>query len=330
MIPYSKIKAEIARILKQEGYISNYEVDTTGRFPQIKVTKVRESHLSDYGPETDQQAGLRKYVGAGEIPRVLGGMGISILSTPRGIVTGVKPRSKTLAANCWPTFGKELVMSRIGKKFIELPEKVKLNVSGDGAVQVEGPKGKLSWTLPGEIMCKVDGKTYLWIVVTKTKVRALHGLSRALVNNMVTGVSAGFVKDLEIQGVGFKAAVQGKTLKLNLGFSHDILFPIPEGIKVTVTENTKIKIEGIDKRLVGQVAADIRSFYPPEPYKGKGVRYVGEQVQRKEGKDRAINMATLSPIKVRHQRLRKKIAGTPATSAAGGSFFRSTYLRADY
>jgi large subunit ribosomal protein L6 len=116
------------------------------------------------------------------------------------------------------------------------------------------------------------------------KVRALHGLSRALINNMVTGVSAGFVKDLEIQGVGFKAAVQGAILKLNLGFSHDILFPIPAGVKITVAENTKLKIEGIDKHLVGQVASDIRSYYPPEPYKGKGVRYAGEKIVRKEGK----------------------------------------------
>jgi large subunit ribosomal protein L6 len=105
-----------------------------------------------------------------------------------------------------------------------------------------------------------------------------------MVNNMVIGASQGFVRDLEIHGVGFKAAVQGKVLKLNLGFSHDILFPIPEGIKITVADNTKIKVEGIDKQLVGQVASDIRSYYPPEPYKGKGVRYAGEHINRKEGK----------------------------------------------
>jgi large subunit ribosomal protein L6 len=176
-------------------------------------------------------------------------------------------------------------MSRIGNKSIVLPEKVKLNVSGEGAVNVEGPKGQLSWTLPGEINCKVDGRNVsLARSNDSRKVRALHGLSRALVNNMITGVSAGFGKDLEIQGVGFKAAVQGKNLKLNLGFSHDINFPIPDGIKITVADNTKIKVEGIDKRLVGQVAAEIRGFYPPEPYKGKGVRYAGEQVQKKEGK----------------------------------------------
>jgi len=176
-------------------------------------------------------------------------------------------------------------MSRIGYKSIPLPDKVKLNVTGEGSVHVEGPKGELSWMLPGEIKCKVEGRSVSFARGNESRrVRALHGLSRALVNNMVTGVSAGFSKDLEIQGVGFKAAVQGKALKLNLGFSHDINFPIPEGIKVTVADNTKIKIEGIDKRLVGQVAAEIRGFYPPEPYKGKGVRYSGEQVKRKEGK----------------------------------------------
>jgi large subunit ribosomal protein L6 len=176
-------------------------------------------------------------------------------------------------------------MSRIGKKAIELPEKVKLTISASGAVSVEGPKGKLGWQLPKAISGKVEGNRVELVRSGEDRsVRALHGLSRALVNNMVTGVNAGFVKDLEIQGVGFKAAVQGSTLKLNLGFSHDILFPIPSGIKVSVAENTKVKIEGIDRQLVGQVAADIRGYYPPEPYKGKGVRYAGEKIVRKEGK----------------------------------------------
>jgi large subunit ribosomal protein L6 len=120
--------------------------------------------------------------------------------------------------------------------------------------------------------------------VETRSVKALHGLSRALINNMVHGVSEGFSKDLEIEGVGFKAAVQGQKLNLSLGFSHPILFPIPKDIKITVTENTKLTISGIDKKLVGQVAADIRGYYPPEPYKGKGVRYAGEQIRRKEGK----------------------------------------------
>jgi large subunit ribosomal protein L6 len=176
-------------------------------------------------------------------------------------------------------------MSRIGKQLIELPDKVKLNVSGDGQVNVEGPKGKLAWTLPKQIQARLEGnKVTLERSGEARQVRALHGLSRALIANMVAGVSTGFVKDLEIQGVGFKAAVQGKILNLSLGFSHPILFQIPDGIKVTVTDNTKIKIEGIDKKVVGQAAADIRAYYPPEPYKGKGVRYAGEKILRKEGK----------------------------------------------
>jgi len=176
-------------------------------------------------------------------------------------------------------------MSRIGKNPITLPDKVKLNVSAAGSVNVEGPKGKLSWTLPSAIKARVEGASVIFDRANETRqVRALHGLSRSLVSNMVMGVSTGFVKELEVQGVGFKAAVQGEKLNLALGFSHAILFPIPKGIKITVTDNTKIRVEGADKHMVGQVAADIRAYYPPEPYKGKGVRYVGEQVRRKEGK----------------------------------------------
>ncbi|HEY5892857.1 MAG TPA: 50S ribosomal protein L6 [Chthoniobacterales bacterium] len=176
-------------------------------------------------------------------------------------------------------------MSRIGKKAVLLPDKVKFEVGGDGAVNVEGPKGKLSWTLPKQIKARLEGKEiHVERESDVRQVRALHGLTRALVSNMVTGVSTGFAKNLEIQGVGFKAQVQGKVLNLSLGFSHPILFNIPEGIKVTVTENTKIAVEGIDRQLVGQVAADIRAYYPPEPYKGKGVRYAGEHILRKEGK----------------------------------------------
>ena len=176
-------------------------------------------------------------------------------------------------------------MSRIGKKIIDLPKAVKVAVSPEGGVKVEGPKGKLEWTLPKQISARIENTTLIVERASELRsVRALHGLSRALVANMVTGVSTGFVKDLEIHGVGFKAAVQGKALNLSLGFSHPVLFPIPEGIKLTVTENTKIKIEGADKKTVGQVAADIRAYYPPEPYKGKGVRYAGEHLVRKEGK----------------------------------------------
>ena len=176
-------------------------------------------------------------------------------------------------------------MSRIGNKAVEIPDKVKVTIDNEGAVSVEGPKGKLSWRLPRDIKGGVkDNRVSLMREAETRSVKALHGLSRSLVHNMVQGVSEGFSKQLEIEGVGFKAAVQGSTLNLSLGFSHPILFPIPKEIKITVAEGTKLTIEGIDKKLVGQVAADIRRFYPPEPYKGKGVRYAGEQIRRKEGK----------------------------------------------
>jgi large subunit ribosomal protein L6 len=176
-------------------------------------------------------------------------------------------------------------MSRIGNKTIEIPDKVKVHIDNTGAVAVEGPKGKLSWKLPRDISAKVENNLVSVARTAETRsAKALHGLSRALVHNMVEGVSQGFTKQLEIEGVGFKAAVQGDNLNLSLGFSHPILFPIPKEIKITVVDATKLTVQGIDKKLVGQVAADIRGFYPPEPYKGKGVRYAGEQVRRKEGK----------------------------------------------
>lgn len=176
-------------------------------------------------------------------------------------------------------------MSRIGNKPVDIPDKVKVNIDNDGGVSVEGPKGKLNWKLPRQIKGSVkDNHVSLARGAETRSVKALHGLSRALVNNMVVGVSEGFTKNLEIEGVGFKAVVQGTNLNLSLGFSHPIPFPIPKDIKITVADNTKITIQGADKKVVGQVAADIRRYYPPEPYKGKGVRYAGEQIRRKEGK----------------------------------------------
>ncbi len=175
-------------------------------------------------------------------------------------------------------------MSRIGKMPVAVPPKVKVEIKGQ-KVFVEGPKGKLDFDLPKRTSVKVDNGN---IIVARdgedAQAKALHGLSRSILNNMVKGVSEGFVKKLEIQGVGFKAAVQGKVVNLVLGYSHPINYPIPDQITVKVEENTKVTIEGPNKQLVGQVAAELRSYYPPEPYKGKGVRYSDEHVVRKEGK----------------------------------------------
>lgn len=175
-------------------------------------------------------------------------------------------------------------MSRIGKQPIVIPPKVKVEINGQ-KISVEGPKGKLDWELPRRTSLKVvDGKILVDRDGDDPQAKALHGLSRALVNNMVKGVTEGFVKKLEIHGVGFKAAVQGNNVTMTLGFSHPVVYPIPPQVKVTVEDNTKITVEGPDKQLVGEVAAELRAFYPPEPYKGKGVRYVGERIVRKEGK----------------------------------------------
>ncbi len=175
-------------------------------------------------------------------------------------------------------------MSRIGKQPIAIPAKVKVEVAGS-KVKVEGPKGKLDFNLPKRTTAAVEaGKVIVTRQGDDAEAKALHGLSRAILNNMVKGVADGFSKKLEIHGVGFKAAVTGNKLSLSLGYSHPVDYDIPAQIKVTVEENTKLTVEGPDRQLVGQVAADIRSFYPPEPYKGKGVRYSDERIVRKEGK----------------------------------------------
>lgn len=177
-------------------------------------------------------------------------------------------------------------MSRVGKQPISIPEKVSIKIGDDRSVHVKGPKGELGWTLP--LGVKVDSTDAKNLSVTRDSeerhVRALHGTTQRLISNMIIGVSQGYTKNLEIHGVGFRATVKGSHIDLQLGQSHDRLHPIPAGVKVTVTENTKIAIEGIDKQIVGQLAADIRAYYPPEPYKAKGVRYVGEHIRRKAGK----------------------------------------------
>ena len=175
-------------------------------------------------------------------------------------------------------------MSRIGKKPVALPKGVTASVEGQ-TVKVKGPKGELSVKLVREVSAAVD-EHGITVTPDKNQERSaqMWGLSRSLVNNLVTGVTTGFTQKLEIQGVGYRAAVQGKNLNLQLGFSHDVVYPIPAGITITSEKPTQISVSGMDKQLVGQVAAEIRGYRRPEPYKGKGVRYEGEYVRRKEGK----------------------------------------------
>ncbi|MBI3999714.1 MAG: 50S ribosomal protein L6 [Candidatus Omnitrophica bacterium] len=175
-------------------------------------------------------------------------------------------------------------MSRIGRKPISVPQGVKVQVLGP-KIHVEGPKGKLDLNVhPRMKVAVADGQIAVSRPTNIPQDRSLHGLTRTLIANMVTGVTQEFSKMLEIEGVGFKAQLQGKNLQLSLGFSHPIDFQIPEGIKIEVPKPTTVVVKGIDKVLVGQVAANIRGFFEPEPYKGKGIRYTGEQIRRKAGK----------------------------------------------
>ncbi len=175
-------------------------------------------------------------------------------------------------------------MSRIGKKPVSIPQGVEVNLSGQN-LAVKGPKGELAVVLSDNVTVAQgdDGVTVAPRDKSQTA-RSFWGLSRSLVQNIITGVTEGFSRKLELQGVGYRAQVQGKTLKLSLGFSHDVSFPVPEGIDIECPSQTEIIISGIDKQKVGQVASEIRGYRPPEPYKGKGVRYQGEYVFRKEGK----------------------------------------------
>jgi large subunit ribosomal protein L6 len=175
-------------------------------------------------------------------------------------------------------------MSRIGKKPVELPSGVSATVSGQ-TIEVKGPKGTRSFTATDDVTLAVsEDKVKVDPRGTSKRARQQWGMSRTQVSNLVTGVTQGFKKELEIQGVGYRAQVQGKTLKLALGYSHDVEFPIPEGVDIKAPKPTEIVVEGIDQQLVGQVAANIREWRRPEPYKGKGIRYKGEFIFRKEGK----------------------------------------------
>jgi len=175
-------------------------------------------------------------------------------------------------------------MSRIGKKAVAVPAGVTVTIEGQ-TVTVKGPKGQLAWTVAEEIEVKQEGAELLLTKkVETTRAQAMWGLSRTLVANMVTGVTQGFEKTLELVGVGYRAAMKGNALSMQLGFSHDVDVPPPAGVAFAVPKQTEIKISGIDKQVVGEIASQIRRLRPPEPYKGKGVRYAGEKVRRKEGK----------------------------------------------
>ena len=175
-------------------------------------------------------------------------------------------------------------MSRIGKKAVPIPDAATASIDGR-TVSVKGPKGELTAVLVSEVLAKLtDGGVLVEPVNNSKRARSMWGMSRTIVQNLVVGVTEGYSKKLEIKGVGYRANMKGKNLQLQLGLSHDVLYAIPEGITIKCASQTEIEITGINKQKVGQVAAEIRAYRPPEPYKGKGIRYKGEYIFRKEGK----------------------------------------------
>ena len=288
-IPASNLKKAIAEILLNEGYITSYEVkDTENKQGVITVTlKYGEGKTRVIqGLRRVSKPGLRIYAACDELPRVRNGLGIAIISTSKGIMTDKVARKQNLGgevlAFVW-LGGHE--MSRIGRMHINVPAGVTVNVAEGNFVTVKGPKGTLTKQLNHEMTITQEGAV---ITVTRPsddkEHRALHGLTRALLHNMVEGVANGYSKQLDINGVGYRAQVQGKQLVMNLGYSHNVVFDEPEGIKFETPNTNTIVISGPDKQQVGQIAANIRSKRPPEPYLGKGIKYSDETIRRKAGK----------------------------------------------
>ena len=287
-IPASNMKKAIAQILVDEGYIKNYKLIEDGKQGVIRVTLKYGEGKSQVitGLRRVSKPGLRIYSNVEEMPKVMKGLGVAIVSTSKGIMTDREARKQNVGgevlAFIWE--GGTVRMSRIGLKPITIPAGVDVNVNG-ATVTVKGPNGTLSMDAHQNMTVSVEGSE---IIVSRPndakENRSLHGLTRTLIHNMVVGVTEGFKKNLEVNGVGYRVQMQGNKLVMNLGFSHQVTMEAPEGIKVECPSANAIVISGADKQMVGQFAAQVREKRPPEPYKGKGIKYAEEHIRRKEGK----------------------------------------------
>eukprot|EP01037_Dinobryon_pediforme_P003653 gene3653-3702_t len=261
--PASKLRAHVLEVLQREGYIRGFTEDTTGVHPQLRIElKYFEGQPAIRHVARVSKPGRRVYSGSKELPVIRNGLGITIVSTPRGVLSDAEARAANVG----------VLMSRIGKKPVAIPAGVSANIA-DGVLTVKGPKGTLTLSLVDDITYAVnDGEISVKPANDTRRARAFWGMQRTLVSNLVTGVTEGYTKTLLITGVGYRATAQGANLKLQLGYSHDVDFPVPAGIEIKTPDNTTINITGIDKQQVGQVAAEIRRWRKPEPYKGKGIK----------------------------------------------------------
>ena len=283
-VPASKMKLAIADILFKEGYIKSYEeikdVNTQGVIRITLKYDEKGTRVID-GLKRISKPGLKVYAGKDELPKVLNGLGIAIISTSKGIMTDKQAREEGIGGE---VFERRRKMSRIGNKPINVPAGVEVKIDGNH-ISVKGPKGTLERDVEQQISMKLEGDI---LTISRDsdakKSKELHGLTRSLINNMILGVQNEFTKELQINGVGYRVQKQGNNLNLTLGYSHPVIFEAPQGISFDVQNGNTIIVKGIDKELVGQVAAEIRTKRPPEVYRGKGIKYADETIRRKVGK----------------------------------------------
>ncbi len=286
--PGSRLRASVLDVLKSEGYIRDYAVQDlgNGRTEFAIELKYYDGRPVIREIKRVSKPGRRVYSSVGELPRVADGLGVTIISTPQASWPITRRASATSAVKCSARCSdpEDSDMSRVGKKPVPVPSGVTATVTGQ-TVKMKGSKGELQFVVPPQVIVEFkDGAVSVQPKDQSKQARSLWGTSRAQVANLVEGVSKGFEKKLEITGVGYRAAMAGKALKLSLGYSHDIEYEIPAGITIVTPKPTEIVVSGIDRQRVGQVAAEIREYRGPEPYKGKGVKYAGEFIFRKEGK----------------------------------------------
>ena len=289
-IPASNMKKAIAQILVDEGYIKAFQLVEDGTQGVIHVTLKynnpgKEKVIS--GLRRVSKPGLRVYAGADELPRVLRGLGVAIVSTSKGVMTDKAARAAHVGGEvlAFVWLGGEVTMSRIGRMPISLPSNVEVTLGEGNLVTVKGPKGTLTQKLSDKMtITKEENVIHVTRPNDAKENRALHGLTRTLLNNMVIGVTEGYKKELDVNGVGYRVAKEGKKLNMNIGYSHPVIVEEIDGITIDVPSPNKIVISGTDKQKVGQFAAEVRGKRPPEPYKGKGIKYTDEVIRRKEGK----------------------------------------------
>ena len=284
-MPSSKVKIAIAKVLQDEGYIDGFHVAGEEAKPKLEIAlKYYAGRAVIEKIERISTPGLRIYKSKDDIPRVMNRLGIAIVSTSHGVMTDRKARATGVGGEvlCIVPNGRATRMSRIGNNPIKLPPKVEVTVAA-GEITVKGPLGTLTRKFGETVSIEKDGEQLVF-KAPNAEAGAMQGTLRALVANMVKGVTDGYQRKLTLVGVGYRAQAAGDKINLSLGFSHPVVHTMPKGIKVETPAQTEIVVKGIDKQAVGQVAAEIRAYRPPEPYKGKGVRYADERVLIKETK----------------------------------------------